>query len=288
VESSTVINCTMGTALTAGATEQLAEHFHVTDEAQLVCVTSIYLVGFVIGPLIFGPLSESFGRRYIMMVCFSIFSLFTLASALAPNWPALIIFRLLTGIMASAPIAVVGGICADVYADPVTRGRAMAGFMSATSFGPCFGPILSGYLAPISWRWVFWAGLIIAGASWIPLLFMPETYGPILLKWRAQKLRKETGDQSIVAPIELEKTDIRQIMTVVLTRPFRMILFEPIVSLTCLYLSLIYGLFYMWLQSFPIIFRGTYGFSAGEEGLIFLSSKFHRLTDPRWTICSHP
>jgi len=60
---------------------------------------------------------------------------------------------------------------------------------------------------------------------------MPETYAPVILKRRAQKLRKETGDASIVASIELEETDIGHIVTVVLTRPIRMICFEPLVLL---------------------------------------------------------
>ena len=52
--------------------------------------------------------------------------------ALAPNWPALLIFRLICGIMASSPIAVVGGLYADVFGDPVVRGRAMAVFMAVS------------------------------------------------------------------------------------------------------------------------------------------------------------
>ena len=92
----------------------------------------------------------------------------------------------------------------------------------------------------------------------------------MILKKRAQRLRKETGDTSIVAPIELEKTDFSHIVTVVLTRPLRMICFEPLVLFTCLYLSYAYAIFYIYFQSYPIIFMGIYGFNAGEEGLTFL------------------
>lgn len=52
-----------------------------------------------------------------------------MACALAPNWPALLVFRLLCGVNASSAIAVVGGLYADVFGDPVIRGRAMAIFM---------------------------------------------------------------------------------------------------------------------------------------------------------------
>ena len=122
----------------------------------------------------------------------------------------------------------------------------------------------------MTWRWVFWSGLIIAGATWPFAIFLPETYGPVLLKRKAQQMRKETGSSDIAAPIELEDQSWTEFMTVVLTRPIRMFLFEWIVLFSCLYLSAAYGIFYMMFQSYPIIFGGIYGFNAGETGLAFL------------------
>ncbi|EON62231.1 hypothetical protein W97_01452 [Coniosporium apollinis CBS 100218] len=266
----TVINSTIGSSIAAGATEPLSAYFHVSDQAQLVLPTSIFLVGYTVGPLVWGPLSESYGRRGVMFYAFFGFTIFTLACALAPTWVGLIIFRLLAGVFASCPIAVVGGICADVYDDPTTRGRAMSIFMAATTWGPIIGPAISGFVSVITWRWAFWVGLIIAGATWLPLAFMPETYAPIILKKRAKKARKQLGDPNVFAPIELEERNIRHTITVVLTRPVRMFFFEPIVLFSCLYLSLAYAIFYIFFQSFPIIYGGIYGFNAGEQGLAFL------------------
>lgn len=161
----------------------------------------------------------------------------------------------------------------------------MAVFMAATTFGPILGPPISGYISVVSWAWGFWVGAILAGATWPLFIFLPETYGPVILKHRAQKLRKETGDENIIAPIELEQTDFNHIVTVILTRPLRMLCFEPLVLFTCLYLSyacrlpvpyqsstnfLTDAIFYIYLQSYPIIFTGIYGFNAGEQGLAFL------------------
>jgi predicted MFS family arabinose efflux permease len=64
-----------------------------------------------------------------MISTFFGFTVFTMACALAPGYTSLLVFRLLTGINASSPIAVIGGVFADIYEDPVTRGRAMAIFM---------------------------------------------------------------------------------------------------------------------------------------------------------------
>lgn len=67
-----------------------------------------------------------------MISSFLVFTLFTLACAVAPNWPSFLFFRLICGINASSPIAVVGGMYADIYNDPVTRGRALAIFMAVS------------------------------------------------------------------------------------------------------------------------------------------------------------
>ncbi|KAF2642151.1 MFS general substrate transporter [Massarina eburnea CBS 473.64] len=265
-----VMNSTMSSSLAAGATIPLSQHFNITSEAQLLLPTSIYLVGYVGGPLIWGPISESYGRKWTMIAAFAVFSIFSITSAVAPTFSALVVFRFLVGIGGSCAISVVGGICADVYHDPVSRGRSMAIFMAATTFGPILGPPISGFISVVSWQWCFWVVAIFAGACWPLFFFYPETYGPTILKHRAQRLRKETGDEDIVAPIELEKTDVGHVVTVVLTRPLRMIWSEPLVLFTCLYVSYAYAIFYIYFQSYPLIFTNIYGFNAGLTGLTFL------------------
>lgn len=137
-----VINSTLGSSLPSGTLEYQGPYFHVANQAQLVLPVSLFLVGYVLGPLFFAPLSESFGRRIIMISSFAVFTLFTLACALAPNWPAFLVFRLFCGINASSAIAVVGGLFADVYDNPVTRGRAMAIFMAVGTCDPLPHPAL--------------------------------------------------------------------------------------------------------------------------------------------------
>jgi len=264
-----VLNSTIGSSIATGASSQTAEQFGITNQAQLVLPTSIYLIGYVVAPLVFSPLSEQYGRKIVMISTFVLYTAFTLGCALAPSWSGLIIMRLLAGVGASTPISVIGGIYADIYATPKARGRAMALFMGATTWGPLLGPVASGYIAVVSWRWVYWLQLIIAGVTWPFVLMMPETYGPVVLKGKAKKMRKE-GKDNAFAPIELEEKDIRELLVVVLTRPIRMFLFEMIVLCSCLYTALVYAIFYMFLQAYPIIFTGVYGFNAGERGLAFL------------------
>lgn len=129
---------------------------------------------------------------------------------------------------------------------------------------------MSGFIAVVSWRWVFWLSFIIAGVTWPILLTSPETYAPVILATRARRLRKENNDPNIFAPLELEHRDLKQLVTIVLARPVRMFFTEAIVLCSCLYLSFVYAIFYMYFQAYPTIFSGIYDFNSGQVGLTFL------------------
>lgn len=86
-------------------------------------------------------------------------------------------------------------------------------------------------------------------------------------------MRAETGNQDIIAQTDLQKKSFGYVVTVVLSRPFKMLFRELIVSTTCAYLSLCYGIFYLYFEAYPIIFQGptsVYRFSPGIAGLMFL------------------
>lgn len=124
-----VINSTMSSSLPSMAIPNIMEEFGIVSAEQNVLPISIFLIGYVFGPIIWGPLSEQFGRQKLTIGTFMIFSMFTMACALAPNWHALLVFRFACGLCAGAPMAIVAGILADVYEKPRTRGRAYAIFM---------------------------------------------------------------------------------------------------------------------------------------------------------------
>ena len=124
-----VLNSTMGSALPSMAIPRITEHWGVTSEEQQVLPISVYLIGYVFGPIIWSPLSEHWGRRNLCLTTFVLFLVFTIACGFAPTWPSLLIFRLFCGLFGSSPIGVVAGILADVYGEPKSRGRAYSVFM---------------------------------------------------------------------------------------------------------------------------------------------------------------
>ncbi|KAJ9195978.1 hypothetical protein DTO164E3_6516 [Paecilomyces variotii] len=265
-----VMNSTIGSSLPSGASSFIAKYFDITNQEQLVLPISMYLIGYVLGPLFWGPMSEAYGRKKPMLTSFTLYTIFMMASAVAPTFPALLVFRLLAGIMASAPNAITAGLFADIHNDPTKRGRTMAIFMACTTLGPIMGPWVSGFVSVVSWRWSFWIGLFFACATLPLIVFLPETYGPTILQRRAKLLRKETGNQSIVSPLDLQNRNLKETLWITLTRPVRMIIHESIVSFSCLYISLAYAIFYLYFEAYPIIFQGIYGMSAGVSGLCFL------------------
>ncbi|KAL4778015.1 major facilitator superfamily domain-containing protein [Aspergillus varians] len=268
-----VFNSSLGSSIASGAHNEIAAHFHIpSDSIQMVLPTSLYMAGFAIGPVVFGPLSEHFGRKPVLVGTSSIYLIFMMACALAPTFPALLVFRFFCGLGGSAPNAVLGGLFSDIYENPHHRGLAMSWFMFATTFPPLLGPIISGFISTITWRWTFWAGLLI-GAPGLPLLVtMPETYVPVLRR-RAEQSQQSTTTTTTTTRTTTGHEGARSLsdeIAPVLSRPFLMFVHEPIVFCCSLYLALIYATLYLYFQAYPIIFQGLYGLSPGVGGLAFL------------------
>ena len=136
------------------------------------------------------------------------------------------------------------------------------------------GPIVGGFIGQntnITWRWVEWVTLIISGLILVlVVLFQPETYPSILLKWKAAHLRSVTGESRYCAEVEIrEDTFFRRIRTA-LYRPFLLTFREPIIMLFALYLTVIYIMLFTFLNGYTFIFTETYGLSQGLTGLAFL------------------
>lgn len=254
-----IFNSAFGSSLPSGAHDAIADDFHLAhDDTKLVLPNSLYLAGFAIGPLIFGPLSEHVGRKPVLIGTFSGYLIFTMACALSPNLPALLVFRLLAGLNAASPNAVIGGLYADILDDPNTRGIAMALFMVVTAFGPQLAPLVSGFVSEVSWRWAFWVGLAAGGVGYPLILFIPETYVPFLKKRHAQKMAR-LGNETHTTHQNLHtrgtNPDTDSILNIFM-RPFKMIVTEPILLFASLFMGFTYALFYLYFQAYPLIFQG--------------------------------
>ncbi|KAL2827886.1 major facilitator superfamily domain-containing protein [Aspergillus pseudoustus] len=259
-----VMNSGVSSSLPSNAVPYIYEDFKIDDQSQSSLPTSVFLLGYVVGPLIWSPLSETIGRRPVLVYTFIVFFLFTIACALAPNWPTLLFFRFVCGCMGASPQTVIGGVYADIF-EARARGRVMAFYGAAASFGPILGPILSGFASQHGWRWSFWADLIFAGVAMGGLIFLPETFGPVLLKRRAAKLSKLSGTK-VTASLSTIDTDLSAIFL----RPLYMLVFEPIILATSIYVAIVYALVFFFFQAYPIIFPETYNFNIQQTSLTLI------------------
>ncbi|KAH8915852.1 MFS general substrate transporter [Atractiella rhizophila] len=269
--ASLLFNVTLASSAPSATSTELIKHLHGSHEVTIL-VTSLFVAGFIVGPLLWAPLGEMYGRRPIFIYTMIIFCCWTLAAALAPNLASLIVFRFLAGTFAAAPITNSGGVCADLWS-PVEIGTPMALFAIAPFLGPILGPIIGGFLGMInidySWRLIHWLLLLINIIFTVAVIFsLPETYGPILLARKAQKKREETKDERWWA--KSDKQTGSGVFLVAITRPTRMLIKEPILALICVYLCFVYGLIYLLFIAYPIVFQGYYGMSPGVGSLPFL------------------
>ncbi|KAH7259766.1 major facilitator superfamily domain-containing protein [Fusarium redolens] len=268
----------LASSIFAPSIDQVMREFHSTNEQLASFIVSVYLLGYCFGPLVIAPLSEMYGRLPLYHICNVLFVAFTVACAKAPNLGGLIAFRLLAGLAGSCPLTIGAGSLADMISKE-KRGAAMSSWALGPLFGPVIGPIAGGYLsAAKGWRWSFWVVAIVAGAiTIVAFIFMRETYAYALLEKKAKKLRKETGNTKLRSILD-NGTTTKEIFRLAITRPTKMLLFAPIVSLLSFYMALVYGYLYLLFTAMPTLFEGEYHFSSGSVGLSYIGIGVGSLT----------
>lgn len=131
---------TFASSVFSVANQVTAKEFNVSSEV-MVLGTSLTVFGFALGPIVWAPMSELYGRRLPLFSGFAVFAIFQIPVAVATDLQSIMIFRFLIGLFGCSPLACVGGAMADIW-DPVDRAVAIAMFSSATFLGPTLGPIM--------------------------------------------------------------------------------------------------------------------------------------------------
>ncbi|KAI0309031.1 MFS polyamine transporter [Amylostereum chailletii] len=266
----------VSSSMIAPCAQQLAHEFHIANSAVLAMTTSVFVLAYAFGPLILGPLSEIYGRSRVLQLANMWYFAWNLACGFAQNQGELIAFRFLAGLGGSAPLSVGGGVLGDLF-PPERRGQAVSIYSLAPLFGPIVGPIAGAWIGQQStWRWVFYATTIAdACVQLAGLVYLRETYAPVLLEWRAERIRKS---QDIENRIEVrivfskeQSRDWKSVFSRAMTRPFMLFYYETIIKLLGLYMAFIYGTYYLFLTTLPSIFEGVYAQPVGFAGLNYIA-----------------
>lgn len=152
---------------------------HFSTSAQAINMTlTIYIIFQALSPAIFGPFSDSVGRRLVFMITLALYAVGNLGLAFnKSSYPTLLVLRALQSLGASAALSISYGVVADICV-PSERGRMLGPVSMALNLGACIGPVIGGGVA---WRsgnyeWVFWSLVIVGAMLLLGIgLFLPET-----------------------------------------------------------------------------------------------------------------
>ncbi|KAM4066885.1 major facilitator superfamily protein [Hirsutella rhossiliensis] len=266
----TTMTSAFTSSIFSSSTAVVAQQYGVGSEVGLLG-TTFYVLGFAFGPTLWAPLSELRGRRLPLVVAMFGFSLFSIACATAKDIQTILLCRFFSGFFGACPLAVVAAVFSDMF-DNATRGIAVTLFSMAVFTGPLLAPFIGGFIVEshLGWRWTEYLPSIMGFAAFIlDFFFLNETYPPVLLVSKASELRRRTKNWGIHAKQEEIEVDFGELITKNFSRPMRLLFTEPIILLLSIYMSFIYGLLYLFLTAYPIVFVGVHGFSLGKSGLTF-------------------
>ncbi|KXJ87904.1 major facilitator superfamily domain-containing protein [Microdochium bolleyi] len=273
VLSATGFNRIMVSTIMAPALPLIAQELHMSPTESVMSM-SIYLLATAFGPLFIGPLSEMYGRAPVLHASNVWFLVWNIACGFATTKELLIGARFLAGFGASSIYALAGGVLGDVWR-PEERGRSLSLYLLIPLLAVAVGPIIGGFMAyRTTWRWIFWATSIFQ-AVMVAMSFIcfRETYAPVVLKRRAERLRKTTGDeryQTVFERLEMDKS-LASRLGRALTRPLRLLAFHPIIQATSVMSAFNYGLLYILLSSLAEIWSDQYSQSVEMSGLHYIA-----------------
>ncbi|KAI9325545.1 putative MFS multidrug transporter [Zopfochytrium polystomum] len=238
----------LGSSIIAPAVPAVARDLDLTTDVQREMIISIFVLAFAFGPLFFGPVSELYGRRWVIILPSFVCLAFNIACAFSQSLAELLIFRFVSAFAGSAALAIGAGVLTDMFG-PAEVGPAINVFSLAPAMGPVLGPV-------------------IGSARGIRVVAM-ETYAPVLLAAKAARLGKPSS--AITSSSNQAHVSITHRLAESAKRPFILLFTQPIVITVSLYLAYVYGLIYLVIATFSKLWIVRYHESLSISGLNFLA-----------------
>ncbi|OAG34800.1 hypothetical protein AYO21_11014 [Fonsecaea monophora] len=234
---------------------------------------SMFIVGTAVGPAFLGPLSDIGGRKWVYVGATLFYAILNIGTALADNFPMLVIFCFLIGCAGSVALCNVAGTIADLFGDHDGAAQPMALFVLSANFGPSLGSPIGEWIAEnesLGWRWIFYINIIIGGAFAVLLCFIPETL-PRLVIARAVKRRGSVDQNAVDIALGSSRLSVVRELKFVATMALRIMFTEPIVISLGLYNGFAYGLLFLYLDGVFDVFVFNNGLSYIGASLTYLN-----------------
>ena len=222
------------------------------------------MVGFGVRGALTGPISEVIGRNAVYVSSLIVFGLFNVGAGLVRHhlWERMVC-RCLTGFFAALLAVTPAGSLIDLWSR-IERVYAFALYAIISFSGPLVAPTPGAFIdraksPAVSWSWVDYVTCMLTAIVLILIvLFLPESYSPLLLLCKTKQLRRLTGDNRYRAPLEFRKVSFVKRIGHSLYRPLLLFVTEPIIMVFAVYLSVIFiPLYTFWPPTLSSTLRAT-------------------------------
>lgn len=136
-QSLSTFSVTFASSVYASSIEEIKQRFDVSGSVATLGL-SLFVLGFAVGPLIWAPMSEMYGRKSIYVISFMAYTAFSVAAACSPNIASLLVLRFFASAFGSSSMTNTGGVIADMFSK-AERGLATGMFVTAPFLGPALG-----------------------------------------------------------------------------------------------------------------------------------------------------
>lgn len=282
VVSSTSICITSISSVWSLASERVMDHFHISEEVSTLGI-SLFIWGLGSGGMFLSPISEFHGRKIVYNVGLFFVFAFQFVPAFSNNIGSILFSRFASGFFGAAFVSVASGTFSDLFRKTERfantkkdhakeLNKALVVYSASPFLGPGLGPLIAGFINQhLSFRWTFYVMIIWSGVMFLLVwIVIPETYEPVLLRVKAKRLRKTTGDSRWYAPIEKEKSSLYATVLTSSRRPIALIFNDYMTMALCFYTGFTLAIVYMFFVLFPYIYKTVFHFNIQEQGLSFL------------------
>ncbi|KAG5359048.1 putative MFS-type transporter [Yarrowia sp. C11] len=261
----------MCSSMYGSAVSHIEDMFGVAKDVAMLS-TTVYMMGIAVGPMFCAPMTESFGRKIGVFWPFFVSLIFTFLTVSVTSFPTFMVLRFLSGALSSPPILSSGGALKDMFT-PERRPYVLLLYAIIVAGGPAMGPILGSQV--IKWTGDFRHLSLVAGVYQLiicsaNLVFMPETYAPVILQKIVRNFSLDAGGlRNLVTERDLGG-HARGFSVKNLLRPYQIML-TPVMLPLQMYAAIMFGLMYMAISLVPNAVVKEHGWTRDRAAWINLT-----------------